>query len=447
MNIHRWLVFVLVMLAAGWTHATTVYAQKAMIQRPISRSDSGFNPQRPSHMPVDPGLADSLTEDRLANRLRNSRNRLPEDWSQFSQLAKELLKKSDFHESLGKDFDRESLQKLLDQFKSGRPVDDEGMDFMRDFLKNARKNETLSGDQKELLERLGNELKKTIDGALPKEGSPDRPDMSRDPSPSAPAPVTPPPMPTQDPSSDKEMEERLARWFRESAKNWIDPKWIDSKMGTAWRDTLSRMMKRASQARVETSRLGNRARGFTRWMPSFSRLMPKSWTGRLSRPRMPSMPRMGSMPRTPHVGGMSGSSVAGMGKAVLWMAVLGALAFLLWRAGGWWEKLGTTRTAGWELGPWPVRPGEVSTRNELVLAFEHLALSCLGPGALTCHHLELAERMGEQPALDGDRRREAADTLARLYEQARYTPDNEVMSPETMACARRELCYLAGVAA
>jgi hypothetical protein len=124
------------------------------------------------------------------------------------------------------------------------------------------------------------------------------------------------------------------------------------------------------------------------------------------------------------------------------------LAFVLWRVGGWWQRRrAELLNAGWRLGPWPVRPESVSTRGELVQAFEHLALLLLGPTARTCHHLELAGRMGAQPALDGDRRREAADDLARLYEQARYTPDNETLSPESMSRARRELCYLAGVIA
>jgi hypothetical protein len=239
----------------------------------------------------------------------------------------------------------------------------------------------------------------------------------------------------------------LASWFRDAAKRWGNPKWLDSVMGPGWRDTLADLAKKASQARAQTSRFSDRARGLTRWFPRVSRYLPKNLKASMPTGRMPKMPRVGSMPRAPHVSGMSGSSAAEMGKVLLWVAALGVLLFVLGRVGGWWEKLGTMRTGGWELGPWPVRPGDVTTRGELVLAFEHLALLCIGPAALTCHHLELAQRMGEQPVLDGDRRREAANSLARLYEQARYTPDDEIMPPETMARARRELCYLAGVAA
>jgi hypothetical protein len=96
------------------------------------------------------------------------------------------------------------------------------------------------------------------------------------------------------------------------------------------------------------------------------------------------------------------------------------------------------------LGPWPVRPGEVATRGDLVRAFEHLALLCLGPTARTCHHLELARLLGAQPAPDPERRRDAAVDLAQVYEQARYTPDDEVLPDDLMRRARRELCYLAG---
>ena len=91
-----------------------------------------------------------------------------------------------------------------------------------------------------------------------------------------------------------------------------------------------------------------------------------------------------------------------------------------------------------------MRPDQVSTRGDLVRAFEHLALLCLGRDARTHHHLDLATRIGQQPSLDQDRRKEAARDLALLYEQARYTPDDEHLADEDLRRARRELSYLAG---
>jgi hypothetical protein len=78
-----------------------------------------------------------------------------------------------------------------------------------------------------------------------------------------------------------------------------------------------------------------------------------------------------------------------------------------------------------------------------VRAFEHLALLQLGLQARTCHHLEVADRLGKQSG--DDTARQQANNLAQLYEQARYAPEEETLSPEMMARARHDLCSLAGV--
>jgi hypothetical protein len=44
-------------------------------------------------------------------------------------------------------------------------------------------------------------------------------------------------------------------------------------------------------------------------------------------------------------------------------------------------------------------------------------------------------------------RQQAATELARLYEQARYAPQDDTLSAEDLAAARRDLCFLAGVGA
>jgi len=98
---------------------------------------------------------------------------------------------------------------------------------------------------------------------------------------------------------------------------------------------------------------------------------------------------------------------------------------------------------GWRLGPWPVRPEAVRTRDELVRAFEYLALLLLGPAARTRNHEEIAAGLGEQDVS----RRAAAERLAGLYEQARYAPPDEVLPDTDLAAARADLSLLAGVAA
>jgi hypothetical protein len=138
------------------------------------------------------------------------------------------------------------------------------------------------------------------------------------------------------------------------------------------------------------------------------------------------------------------SSSDGWQNIVILLAVATA-AFIMWKSFGRYRgRMGGERA--WRLGPWPVSPSAVTTREDLVRAFEYLAFLALGPAAQTCHHLEVAARLGQQPALDADHRRDAAEHLALLYERARYAPLNEPLPEEELASARRELCLLAGVA-
>jgi hypothetical protein len=110
------------------------------------------------------------------------------------------------------------------------------------------------------------------------------------------------------------------------------------------------------------------------------------------------------------------------------------------------SQLGSGEGNEWRLGPWPVSPGNVSTRQDVIRAFEYLALLCFGPAAGACHHRELADRLALQDS-GNPARRQAAEMLAWLYEQARYAPAGEALSPEHLSDARHALCLLAGVTA
>lgn len=93
----------------------------------------------------------------------------------------------------------------------------------------------------------------------------------------------------------------------------------------------------------------------------------------------------------------------------------------------------------WRLGPWPVDPRAVATRDDLIRAFEYLALLRLGPQAQHWHHRQVAERLA---ATSGDP--EAVTLLAELYERARYAPDDRSTAWESGQAA---LNRLAGTAA
>jgi hypothetical protein len=125
---------------------------------------------------------------------------------------------------------------------------------------------------------------------------------------------------------------------------------------------------------------------------------------------------------------------------VLAVVVLAGLA--LARSRGWVGGKGDD----WRLGPWPVVPSEVRTREDVVKAFEYLALLRLGKKAGAANHLDIARQLGsaeDAPA----QKRELARELAYLYEQARYAPPEENLSTDEVETARRDLGLLAGVSA
>jgi hypothetical protein len=134
----------------------------------------------------------------------------------------------------------------------------------------------------------------------------------------------------------------------------------------------------------------------------------------------------------------------GGGQLVLLLLAAATAGLLAWgllrRPGG---PLLSGAGGGRRLGPWPVRPEAVRTRDELVRAFEYLALLLLGPAARSRNHREIAASLGET----GAARRAAAERLAGLYEQARYAPPDEALPDADLAAARAALSLLAGVAA
>jgi hypothetical protein len=91
------------------------------------------------------------------------------------------------------------------------------------------------------------------------------------------------------------------------------------------------------------------------------------------------------------------------------------------------------------LGPWPVRPEDVSTRTELIRAFDYLALLRLGPAARSWHHRAVAR----QWAALSEASQAPAETLAGLYETARYTDGPEALTDAERERARQALLTLA----
>lgn len=115
-----------------------------------------------------------------------------------------------------------------------------------------------------------------------------------------------------------------------------------------------------------------------------------------------------------------------------------------------WNLMAKRRGAGGRggnsgVGPWPVAPSAVASRDDLIRAFEYLAQLRLGAAGRTSNHLAVASRLNEGES--DYSRRAAAGELARLYERARYEPDPGPLADVDLAAARRDLTLLAGVAA
>ena len=87
----------------------------------------------------------------------------------------------------------------------------------------------------------------------------------------------------------------------------------------------------------------------------------------------------------------------------------------------------------------PVRPEAVATRTDLVRAFDYLALCTLGLAVASWNHHAVAGRWREKLPTCA----EAAQALALLYEQARYTVGANILSEGERDLARRSLLQIA----
>jgi hypothetical protein len=108
--------------------------------------------------------------------------------------------------------------------------------------------------------------------------------------------------------------------------------------------------------------------------------------------------------------------------------------------------------AAWQLGPWPVNPATIASREELIRGFEYLSLLCLGPAARNWNHRAIADRLRDAVSVSSTtwtpvvaQSCNPADELSLLYEQARYAPLTDPLPDTALATARRDLCLLAGV--
>jgi hypothetical protein len=250
----------------------------------------------------------------------------------------------------------------------------------------------------------------------------------------------------------------LARWVLRNAE-WLSQKAGPLSQSPALQEAIAELTsgRRGEQGAAGPSALASglnsklaslvdRTRS---WIPedSLEKLKELPWPSlsemkRLGRWKLPagSLPSLGSAtpPALPTARG-SGSSLTWVALGLLLVGA-GILTVVLYRQKLVQER---QRSGTQELGPWPVSPEMVASREDLVRAFEYLSVLKLGPGSRSWNHRWIATQM----AVAESNGCHAIGHLATLYEQARYAPAEDVLSEEAFRTARRDLCSLAGVAA
>lgn len=181
-----------------------------------------------------------------------------------------------------------------------------------------------------------------------------------------------------------------------------------------------------------------------------------AWPSNWKSPSLPSFgfPRnSGRSLNAPSIPTMSGElpSSDGGWQSVLVLALLVVGGLVLWKFQGGRLSGALQRARGRDrLGNWPVNPAEVRTRDDVVKAFEYLALRSLGLDAQVWNHCVIAEGLGgiEHTGLIQTEKgtiQQAATQLAGLYAYARYAPPQDELPETALVEARHQLCLLAGV--
>ena len=245
-------------------------------------------------------------------------------------------------------------------------------------------------------------------------------------------------------------EDRLANWTKDLLKDVDQSRAGDFlRDSPAWRDGIRDLEKlvKGGEGKFDWLRGGvpDKVRLPNNWTPKLG-----DWAAKL--PSMPNLPRIRLNP--PNLGGWNlgigggprlGAPSFGspnVSENLIWLLVpllVAVLAWLFYRNLGRATGLAATNRGR---GPWPVDPNAVSTRTQLIQAFDYLALLLLGDEVRTWNHVAVAKKLGEAAT-----RNPAAGALAQLYELARYTPGDDTLSPDAQAAARRHLMHLAGSAA
>ena len=342
------------------------------------------------------------------------------------QLREKLLR----GEGLGKD---RNWNELLKQAASRQKLDQRQIDLLRRWAE--RTEQKPSPSEAGLLNGRG--------GTPPSTSS-----LNPDPSGSGPSL---PPVDAPEPSLLDRMQEETTQWMMDHLDD-VGGDVLEALTEVGAREEgapLAELLRSMQQPDFSGMNVGDKARGLSNYLPKVGEFLHEQ---RGAWDEVRSIFRAAPVPSLPRFGNSSATNSAtatgdGWAPALLSILMLGLIVLLMCKmAARSQAQAGAGEAEPWRLGSWPVSPSAVATRQDVIRAFEYLALLCLGSAAGTCHHRELAERLAEQDSCN-PARRQAAEMLACFYEQARYAPAGESLSQEELTDARHALCYLAGVTA
>jgi hypothetical protein len=249
-------------------------------------------------------------------------------------------------------------------------------------------------------------------------------------------------------SSGEARSERF-REFMKRMENWVPKNWQDSPGMKKFMDGLGKLELGQSTSKFKLWPDGqgpkiNWDKGMQGTGRFFERMFDRFDGSRM--PKLPNAPGLPNAPKLPNLGTPSAPGSLELGGTLTTILVIAAFvlgAFLFWRLIVKPVRERPAKPGEWKIGPWPVDPSRVRTREELIRAFDHLALLNGGKPARMWHHREVANRLGSADS----ERRETAQRLSSVYESARYAPPVEPLPDSQIDVARRDLCSLAGVGA
>jgi hypothetical protein len=447
----------LLLLGVAWVGVATFLRAQTIPLDPVD--DSGI-----SHVPIAaPRAGEEIDLALLKNQLQQAG-----DASLIKKLAEDIAKNPE------KFLSRDQIDKLREQYKQNAddrtPLNQPDPAKVKYYLENnpevLQSVKNITPEQREKLQRLfqpGNSgmTSPSPDSPDPKTMSPVRPDTPppsatnkpadtpptrpnrpAPPPPSLDRPPPPPPPRLSPPQPHQDAGGRLTRWLNQLKSSEMKD-WRTRLEGSP---NLERAFRRIGQSlNFDDWSLLNRGQSGTESGGILANL------GRLWSPSqdLPSFKPI-RLPDFSTPGRSLSVKPPSSGSTLEFLVVLGlviVVVFGLWKLSALARSRYGEGRAGFRLGPWPVAPGQVASREDLVRAFEYLSVLRLGVTARVWNHHHIASGLRGLAAARDGANEEATRRLAALYELARYMPPAEPLPNDGLAAARRDLCLLAGVTA